>query len=70
MRHVLVACLVLGTASVGLIPTARAADPYWQQHHEVQWRGRTEFKAPEQQRPDWLREHCIRDWDGHELCRR
>lgn len=70
MRNVLVACLVLGTASVGLIPTARAADPDRQQHHEVQWQGRTEFKAPEQQRPDWLREHCIRDWDGHELCRR
>jgi hypothetical protein len=70
MRNVLVTCLVLGAASVTLVPTARAADPYWRQHKEVDWQSRTEFKAPEQQRPDWLREHCVRDWDGHELCRR
>jgi hypothetical protein len=40
------------------------------QHHEVEWQRRTEFKEPEHKKVDWLREHCIRDWDGHEMCRR
>jgi hypothetical protein len=70
MRTVLVACLALGIGSLSVISTARAEDPYWRTHHEVHWQSRTEFKDPAQSKPDWLRGHCIRDWDGHELCRK
>jgi hypothetical protein len=69
MRTILAACLVMGAASMSLIPTAQAA-PYWQEHHEVQFQPRTAFPEPEHQQAAWLREHCIRDWDGHEMCRR
>jgi hypothetical protein len=70
MRTIVVACLALGAASLGSVHNARAADPYWQSHHEVQWQERKTFKEPEYQKPDWLGEHCIRDWAGKELCRR
>ncbi len=69
MRTILTACLALGVASMSLVPVAQAA-PYWQEHRESQWQARTEFREPQHQEPAWLREHCIRDWDGHELCRR
>jgi hypothetical protein len=70
MRTILVACLALGTASVTFVSTARAADPYWRAHKEVEWQNRSEFKEAEHQKPEWMREHCIRDWGGKELCRR
>jgi hypothetical protein len=70
MRTVLVACLALGAASFSLTSPARAEDPYWRTHHDVQWQARSEFKEAEHSKPDWLRAHCIRDWDGHEMCRR
>jgi hypothetical protein len=69
MRSILVACLAL-SAVTSLISTARAEDPYWRTHHDVQWQDRSTFKEVEHGKPDWLRAHCIRDWDGHELCRR
>jgi hypothetical protein len=70
MKTFAIAWLALGAATVGLGSTARAADPYWQTHHEVQWQSRSEFKEAEHSKPEWLHEHCIRDWDGKELCRR
>ena len=70
MRKILVGCMALGVGTVGLISAAQAADPYWRSHREVEWQSRSEFKEAEHGKPEWLREHCIRDWDGHELCRR
>jgi len=70
MRIILLACFAIGAASIGFAPSAQAADPYWQSHHDVQWQSRTEFKEPEHQKTDWLRDHCIRNWDGKEMCRR
>jgi hypothetical protein len=70
MRKILVACTALGAGTVGLISTAQAADPYWRTHHELEWRNRSEFREVEHSKPEWLREHRIRDWDGHELRRR
>jgi hypothetical protein len=70
MRKTLAACLILGVMGIGFAPGARAADPYWQTHHQVQWQPRTAFPEPEHQQPAWLREHCIKDYDGHEMCRR
>lgn len=69
MRMIMVACLALGAASLGTL-TARAEDPYWRTHHDVEWQSRSEFKEPEFKKPEWQREHCIRDWGGKELCRR
>ena len=71
MRTVLVACLALGTAGIGFTVTpANAADSYWRTHREVEWENRSEFKEAEHRKPEWLRDHCIRDWAGKELCRR
>jgi hypothetical protein len=70
MRTILIACLAFGAAGVGFAPGARAADPYWQSHHEVQWQERKEFREPEFQKNEWLGDHCIRNWSGKELCRR
>jgi hypothetical protein len=68
MRMILAACLTLG--AVSLISTARAEDPYWKSHHDAEWQNRSEFKGSEFTKNDWLRDHCIRDWSGHEMCRR
>jgi hypothetical protein len=70
MRNILVACLALGSVSVGFTSSASAADAYWQTHHEAAWEGRESFKEPEHQKPEWLGEHCVRTWAGKELCRR
>jgi hypothetical protein len=70
MKTILVACLALGAGSLSFAPSAHAEDPYWRAHKEVEWQNRTEFKEAEHQKPDWLREHCVRDWGGKELCRR
>lgn len=70
MQKFLAACLIAGIGSATMVSAAQAAAPYWQQHHEVQWQPRTAFPEPEHQQPAWLRDHCIKDWDGHEMCRR
>lgn len=69
MRVVLAACLTIGAGVIG-IATARAADPYWQTHHEAKWEDRSAFKEAEHQKPEWLQEHCVREWGGREVCRR
>ena len=70
MKSILLACLAFGALTAGLSVPARAADPYWRTHHDVEWQERSTFRAPEFTKPEWLHEHCIRDWDGKELCRR
>ena len=70
MKTILLGCLIAGATFAGVITSAQAADPYWRSHHDVEWQERTTFKDPAFGKPEWLREHCIRDWDGHEMCRR
>jgi hypothetical protein len=70
MRTVLIAGLVLGLASANLVPTARAADPDWRKPARVDGENNTAFQEPDQQNPDWLQEPCLKDRDGHEICRR
>jgi hypothetical protein len=70
MKSILVACLAFGAMTVGLSFKAHAEDPYWRAHHEVEWQDRATLKGPDYAKPDWLRGHCIRDWDGKELCRK
>jgi hypothetical protein len=70
MKAFLVGLLAVGAASAVIPGTAQAADPYWRAHHEVEWQERGTFRGPDFEKRDWLREHCIRDWDGHEMCRR
>jgi hypothetical protein len=70
MRTILAACLVIGSTAAAFISPAHAEDPYWRTHHDVEWQNRAEFKDPAQKQTGWLRDHCIRDWDGHEMCRR
>jgi len=70
MKQILLACMALGVGAMGFVSSAHAEDPYWKTHHEVEWQNRSEFKEAEHNKPDWLRGHCIRDWDGHEMCRR
>ena len=69
MRTMMMVCLAVGVAGAGLVSPARAEDPYWRTHHDVEWRNRTEFREAEHRKPEWLREHCVRDWAGKELCR-
>ena len=52
----------------------RVAEPYWRQHREadrdMEWRRRAEFREAEHRRADWIRDHCVRDWNGRDFCRR
>jgi hypothetical protein len=70
MKKILLGCLIASAAFAGVISSAQAADPYWRSHHDVEWQDRATFKDPASAKTDWLRDHCIRDWDGHEMCRR
>jgi hypothetical protein len=68
MRTMTAVCLLIGVASVTFAPTARAA--YWEEHKDLKWEPRTAFHEPEYQQRAWLADHCTRDRDGHEMCRR
>ena len=43
--------------------------PYWR-HDYRDWQARRDFREHEYQRESWLRDHCVRDWNGREYCRR
>jgi hypothetical protein len=70
MKKIFVACMALGLGSVGIVSSAQAADPYWRTHHDAEWQSRSELKDAQYHKSEWLRDHCVRDWGGHELCRR
>jgi hypothetical protein len=83
MRTILAACVALGTAGFALASPAHAdvtittpgvaveGGPYWRHHHpDAEWRERREFHEAQEQRAEWLRDHCVRDWSGGEYCRR
>jgi len=81
MRTILAACVALSAAGFALAAPAHAdvtistpgvtGEPYWRHHHpEAEWRERHEFREAEHSRAEWLRDHCVRDWNGGEYCRR
>ena len=41
-----------------------------QAREEAEWRRRAEYRDPEHSRREWVRAHCVRDWQGKEFCRR
>ena len=69
MRIVLIAGLVLGATGMSLIRAANAADPNWQRPSQVEVQNHTALQEPDQQNPNWLQEPCLKDRDGHEICR-
>ncbi len=84
MRAILIGFLALGAATLASPVPAHAQvsirgpgvdietgqGAYWRQHHdEAEWRRRSEFREAEHNRAEWLRDHCVRDWGGHEYCR-
>jgi hypothetical protein len=84
MRIILTACMALGAATFLMASPGQAQvtirapgvaidaghEPYWRSHNESAWERRSEFHEAEHRRPEWLREHCVREWNGQEVCRR
>ena len=82
MKTILAAAVALSAVGFAVSPQAQAdvvvrtgpgtvvETPYWQGHHDSEWRARREYREHEYQRESWLREHCVRDWSGAEYCRR
>jgi hypothetical protein len=83
MRIILGTCMALGAAAFLMASPGQAqvtirapgvaidaGQPYWRSHQDVEWQRREEFREAEHRRGEWLRDHCVRDWSGHELCRR
>jgi len=42
---------------------------YWRQGERAEWRRRHEFREEAFRRRDWVRSHCVRDWQGGQYCR-
>lgn len=77
--------LQIGLATVGLgllaMPMASAQgypppgpypehyDPYWRNDPSHNWRAEAEFRREEEHREEWRRDHCVRDFYNHVLCR-
>src|SRR5471032_2432260 len=84
MRTILLACVAFGAAALASAAPVQAQvtirapgvaieagpHPYWRDNRDAEWRERSEFREAEFRRHDWLRDHCVRDWSGHEFCRR
>lgn len=53
---------------------AEQREEYWRQRREnereSEWRRREEFREQEHRKVEWQREHCVRNWQGQEYCRR
>jgi hypothetical protein len=81
MRTILAGCVALSAIGFAVATPARADitvttpgvvvqnGPYWRSH-EGEWRDRRELRGNEYQHDAWLRDHCVRDWNGGEYCRR
>ena len=84
MRTILLAGLALCAASLASVAPAHAQvsirgpgvnietgpNAYWRdRHEEAEWRRRSEWREAQHNRVEWLRDHCVRDWSGHEYCR-
>lgn len=44
-------------------------NPYWRQQREHNWRAEAEFRREEERKEEWRRDHCVRDFYNHVLCR-
>ena len=84
MRTILAACVALSAAGFALVSPAGAditiatpgvtvenGDAYWRHHNpNSNWRARGEFREHQYENEAWLRDHCVRGWNGGEYCRR
>jgi hypothetical protein len=68
MRKMLSALVALSALGTFLAGPAMADDPYWRSHAD--WRARAEFHGDQYQKEAWAHDHCVRDWQGQEFCRR
>jgi hypothetical protein len=82
MRTILAGCVALSALAFSAAPPAKAdivvrtpggaverESPYWR-HDYRDWQARREFRDREYRREAWVRDHCVRDWNGGEYCRR
>jgi hypothetical protein len=54
---------------------AQEREEYWRRQHnqrerDSEWRRREDFRSEEHRREEWQRDHCVRNWQGQEYCRR
>jgi hypothetical protein len=75
MRAFLISLTALGALGAAAAAQAQLSvtvgpEPYWRTHSDSEWRARHEYREAEFRRHEWVREHCVRDWGGHEFCRR
>ena len=72
--------VVIQTPGIRVVPDQRdprangPREEYWRQRQEnerdSEWRRREEFREQEHRRAEWQREHCVRNWQNQEYCRR
>lgn len=72
--------IVIQTPGVRVEPDRRdpradgPREEYWRQHREnereSEWRRREEFREQEHRRAEWQHDHCVRNWQNQEYCRR
>ena len=82
MRTMLAGCVALSALGFAVSTRASAdvvvrtpgvavqSQPYWRGHHDSDWDARHEFGEREVKQLIWAREHCVREWNGGEYCRR
>ncbi len=68
MRNILAACIALSALGAIAASPARADDPYWRQHSD--WQTHNAFHGDQYQKETWEHDHCVRDWQNQEYCRR
>ena len=80
MRTILAACVALSAFGFSVATPAKAditirtpgveqESPYWR-HGYKDWQARRAYREREYQREAWVRDHCVRDWNGEAYCRR
>jgi hypothetical protein len=71
VRTILAACIALSAVAlpaVAQVTVTTGPTPYWREHSD--WQSRGEFRGDQYQKEAWSHDHCVRDWQGHEYCRR
>lgn len=68
MRKLIPAFMALVVTALTFAAPARADDPYWRAHSD--WQPRNTFHDKQYQQETWAHDHCVRDWNGGEFCRR
>ena len=58
------------------VPGVQRVEPndYWRHQREgereVEWQRRDQYREEAQQHQEWVHNHCVRDWQNQEYCRR